>query len=158
MDGIELARGSELARVVEVVRAAYALYIPRIGREPAPMRADYAAIIEQGRVHALHLDRVIVGVLVLERHEDHLLVENVAVDPGHQGRGIGSRLLAHAEEVARKAGLGELRLYTNARMTENLDYYPKHGYRRTGRAVEGGFDRVHFTKSLRAADQPPAGA
>ena len=32
----------------DLVRAAYAIYIPRLGRKPAPMQDDYAARIEAG--------------------------------------------------------------------------------------------------------------
>jgi GNAT superfamily N-acetyltransferase len=39
-----------------------------------------------------------------------------------QGRGIGARLLDLAEDHARSLHLGEVRLYTNEAMTENLSY------------------------------------
>lgn len=44
-------------------------------------------------------------------------------------------------------GLNEVRLYTNAAMTENLTYYPRHGYRETHRATQDGYRRVFFTKA-----------
>ena len=59
---------------------------------------------------------------------DHLLVVNVAVSPARQGRGYGRALLAHAEEVARSLGLGEMRLYTSARLTGNAKLYERAGY------------------------------
>ena len=37
------------------------------------------------------------------RERDHLLIENVAVDPDRQGEGIGRRLLDHAEEGRARA-------------------------------------------------------
>jgi hypothetical protein len=33
-------------------------------------------------------------------------------------------------------------------MTENLAYYPRHGYAETHRAEQDGFRRVFFTKHL----------
>jgi GNAT superfamily N-acetyltransferase len=39
----------------------------------------------------------VVGLIVLIEEADHVLVENVAVDPGRQGEGIGRALLAFAE-------------------------------------------------------------
>jgi len=33
-------------------------------------------------------------------------------------------------------------------MTENLAYYPRHGYRETHRAAQDGFERVFFAKPL----------
>ena len=78
----------------------------------------------------------------------YLLLENVAVLPAAQGRGIGGRLLGLAEQHARSLGLGEIRLYTNEAMTENLAYYRRHGYTETHRAGQDGFRRVFFRKLL----------
>jgi hypothetical protein len=57
-----------------------------------------------------------------------------------------------AEDEARRHGLPEVRLYTNAAMTENVSYYARQGYRETHRAVDEGFDRVFFVKELVAND------
>ncbi len=46
-------------------------------------------------------------------------------------------LLDRAEGDAVELGLSEVRLYTNEAMTENLTFYPLHGYHETGRAVRG---------------------
>jgi GNAT superfamily N-acetyltransferase len=85
---------------------------------------------------------------VLIERPGHLLVENVAVDPSRQGGGIGRFLMAFAETYARERGLGELRLYTNEAMHENLRFYPRLGYREDGRRLEDGFRRVYFVKRL----------
>jgi ribosomal protein S18 acetylase RimI-like enzyme len=60
--------------------------------------------------------------------QDHLLIVNVAVDPAYRGQGLGSRLLAHAEAVARELHLETLRLYTNGLMAENIALYQRRGY------------------------------
>lgn len=85
------------------------------------MDHDYAARIRECRVDLIEQDGEIVGVIVLIPDKTSLLIENIAVDPAHQGCGIGRELLAHAETVASRLGVPELRLYTNAAMTENLD-------------------------------------
>jgi len=81
-------------------------------------------------------------------HPDHLLLENVAVHPARQGRGIGRALLDHAETRARELGLSRVRLYTHETMTENLALYRARGYRETARAVEDVYRRVHLAKPL----------
>jgi ribosomal protein S18 acetylase RimI-like enzyme len=129
--------------------AAYQHYVPRIGRPPAPMTADYAAA-RLGQAWLAAEDGEAAGFIILIPQPGHLLLENVAVLPAAQGRGIGARLLALAEERARSLGLPEIRLYTNEAMTENLAYYPRHGYTQTHRAREDGFDRVFFRKQLGA--------
>ena len=89
----------------------------------------------------------VVGVLVLVARSDHLLLENIAVTPTAQGRGIGNELLAFAEDNARRRGLDQIRLYTHETMIENLAYYARHGYTETHRAEEHGFRRVFLSKT-----------
>ncbi len=90
----------------------------------------------------------ILGLIVTEQQPDHLLIENIAVSPAAQGLGIGCMLLEHAYAEARALGLAEVKLYTNAKMTENLSYYPRRGFVEVDRRRESGFDRVYFTRSV----------
>jgi ribosomal protein S18 acetylase RimI-like enzyme len=145
---LRAATAEDVGAVRAVVDAAYAVYVPRIGRPPAPMTADHAALIAGGAVSVIERDGEVVGVLVVHALDDHLLVENVAVAPAHQGTGLGRMLLAEAERLARERGLGEVRLYTNRLMVENLEMYPRLGYRETGRSTQHGYARVHFAKRV----------
>lgn len=131
-----------------IAAAADQKYVPRIGRAPAPMTADYAQAVRDGQAWAALEDRQIVGFAIIIAQPGYLLLDNVAVLPAAQGRGIGARLLALAEEQARGLGLREIRLYTNEAMTENLAYYPRHGYAETHRAEQDGFNRVFFRKPI----------
>jgi ribosomal protein S18 acetylase RimI-like enzyme len=142
------ASASDVGALRAVAEAAYRAYIPRIGRPPAPMIADYASAVARGEVWVAARDGTVVGLLVLLPRPDHLLLENVAVLPAEQGRGTGSRLLAFAEEQARQSGLPEIRLYTNEAMTENIAYYTRHGYAETRRHEQDGFRRVFFHKPV----------
>jgi GNAT superfamily N-acetyltransferase len=71
------------------------------GVRPRPMTADYAAHVRDDEVWVADDEGEIQGFLVLVPRGDHLLLDNVAVDPSAQGRGIGAALLALAEERAR---------------------------------------------------------
>jgi ribosomal protein S18 acetylase RimI-like enzyme/Icc-related predicted phosphoesterase len=150
--------GPDDAGAIEAcVRAAYAKYVPRLGREPEPMRADYRALVDAGQVHVLLAQGAVIGALVLMNRGDHLFIDNVAVVPAWQGRGLGRALMAFAEEAARLQGLPELRLYTNARMTENLRLYRLLGFGETDRRHENGYDRVYMRKAIEsggAAGEP----
>ncbi|MEW6123822.1 MAG: GNAT family N-acetyltransferase [Pseudomonadota bacterium] len=143
-----LAGPADAGAVAALAQAAYAHYVPRMGRRPAPMDADYAALIAAGRVHVAELDGAISGVLVLVPEGETLLLDNVAVAPHAQGRGIGRALLAFAEAEARAAGCTAIRLYTNEAMVENIALYGRAGYVETRRGEEAGFRRVHMEKRL----------
>jgi ribosomal protein S18 acetylase RimI-like enzyme len=148
MTDIRPALPADVAAVTACVRSAYAGYVERIGREPAPMAADYAALIAAGAVWVANEGEGVVGVVVLHTHGQALLIENVAVAPPRQGRGLGRELVAFAEAHARQCGLAEVTLYTNERMTENLRFYPALGYTETGRGVQDGYARVFYRKGL----------
>ena len=148
---IRLATEEDLPAVVDIVERAYTPWIERIGRRPAPMDSDHAASIAAGHVYVLTDGGRIVGLVIVRNLEDHLVVDNVAVDPDRQGRGHGRELLAFAERRAAALGLAELRLYTNARMTENIALYRRLGWRAYDRHSERGFMRVYFRKRLEPA-------
>jgi ribosomal protein S18 acetylase RimI-like enzyme len=131
-----------------LVRTAYEHYVARIGREPVPMTLDYARVVAGGATWVAEVGGRIVGVLVLEHPDDHVLVENLAVLPAAQGAGVGSRLLRHAEDEARARGVREVRLYTHELMTENRAYYPRRGYRETHLSTETPWRRAYFAKDL----------
>jgi ribosomal protein S18 acetylase RimI-like enzyme len=145
------AEPEDAAAVRDLVRASYSKYVERIGKEPAPMLEDYAALIRAGEVWVLagEAGGEVLGVLVMRPAGDHLFVDNVAVAPRHQGRGLGRELMAFAEERARRDGLPEIRLYTNEKMLENLAVYAKLGFEETGRRLDGGYRRVFMRKRLR---------
>jgi len=143
------ATGGDAPAVTAVVQAAFAAYVERLGGvEPWPMRLDYAEIITDGQTWVADDAGEVVGVLVLEDRADHLLVEVIAVAPGRQGSGVGQRLMGLADEQAVERGYDEVRLFTNAQMTENLAYYPRQGYVETHRDEVNGFHRVFFAKRL----------
>jgi len=85
----------------------------------------------------------VLGALIETADEgDRLLVVNVAVSPDLQGTGLGSKLLAHAEEIARSLGHRRIRLYTHRLFAENIRLYQKLGY---AIDLEEG-DRVDMSK------------
>lgn len=110
------------------------------------MRRDHAANVAAGQVYVT--GDPVVGLVVVEERADHLYLDNIAVRPDAQGQGVGGRLLRFVEAHARALGLAEVRLYTNAKMWENQEIYPKFGYEVVERRVDGPYDRVHYRKRL----------
>ncbi|CAM4283630.1 N-acetyltransferase domain-containing protein [Bordetella tumbae] len=146
---IRPAVSADVLKIQNIVKDAYSVYIERIGREPAPMTDDYTVHVKAKRVWVLDTAEGLAGLMVLRMEADHLLVSNVAVERGSQGKGFGRRLLDFADEFATQNGKSELRLYTNELMRENLAIYQKLGWEEYRRAEQDGFRRVFMCKKLR---------
>jgi ribosomal protein S18 acetylase RimI-like enzyme len=145
---IRRARAGEADAVSAVVHAAYRHYIARIGKPPGPMLDDYAQRIADGQTWVLEDAERIAGILVLEETPAGMLLDNIAVLPEYQGKGVGRALLEFAEAEARQHGFGAIHLYTHALMTENIALYSRIGYVETRRVTEKGYDRVYMTKRV----------
>jgi len=153
---MRVATLADLSAVVAMTGAAYAVYDGVLDGPPIPVTTDYAPRIAGGGVWLL-ADGAgpPAGLIVLERHPGHVLIFSVVVAPAHQGQGLGRRLLAWAELQARDAGLAEVRLYTNAKMTRNIALYSQFGYHETGRRenpARPGWIRVDMAKTLDGTD------
>jgi ribosomal protein S18 acetylase RimI-like enzyme len=142
------AVASDAAAVRELTRAAYAKWVPVIGREPMPMTADYDRAVREHRIDLLYLDDTLAALIETIDRADHLLIQNVAVSPDFQGRGFGRQLLAHAEQLATSMGYDEIRLYTNKAFAANLELYGKLGYQVDREEEFKGGIAVHMSKQL----------
>jgi ribosomal protein S18 acetylase RimI-like enzyme len=133
-----------------LTRQAYAKWVPLIGREPKPMQADYDRAIAANRIDLAYEDGALAGLIETIEQTGHLLIENIAVSPGCQGRGIGRALLAHAEQLAAALGYAEVRLYTNQRFAANVALYLRVGYRIDREEGAGPLGvAVHMSKPVR---------
>lgn len=128
------------------VDAAYGHYIARIGRPPAPMLDDYAAVVRQHAAFVAEVEGRVVAILVLIQKPDGLLLNNIAVLPEFQGKRLGRRLMEVAESEALRQGFKHIELYTNEFMTENLEIYKHVGYVEIARREEQGYRRVYMRK------------
>ncbi|KAL3470546.1 acyl-CoA N-acyltransferase [Aspergillus californicus] len=147
-----------------IVTAAYTKYIPRIGKPPAPMLADYDELLDLG-FHEIYVltdaatslgpspssdPNAVLGSIILgtDDKSDSMEINNLVVDPAAQGRGYGRLLMDFAEEKAREQGKKAVMLFTNVKMHENLGLYVRLGFVETGRREESGYERVFFRKGL----------
>jgi ribosomal protein S18 acetylase RimI-like enzyme len=142
------ATAGDVPRLTELVQAAYGHYVERLGGPPRPMTDDYAEVVRDYRVTVAERGGEIVGLIVLGVGDEGFVVDNVAVDPSHQGSGIGRALLEHAEVAARREGFDSIYLYTHERMSENLALYSRIGYVEYDRRVHGDACLVYMRKRL----------
>lgn len=147
------ATAADAAAVRALTRQAYAKWVEVIGREPKPMGADYDQAVQRHRIDLAFCDSELAGLIEMIPQLDHLLVENVAVAPAFQKRGLGRRLMAHAEEVARAFGYESVRLYTNQLFDENVRLYGRLGYRVDREELTGRGVAVHMSKTLAPSTQ-----
>ena len=145
------ANPADVEALRAVARRAYVRYIPRVGRRPAPMDADFPRHVAERQATVAEQGGVVIGFVIAYPREDDYFVENVAVDPGHAGKGVGRGLMAEAEKAALAAGRRTVRLYTNVRMYENFAFYAGCGYKKTHEITESGFRRVYLEKELVSA-------
>ena len=142
------AMGADASKVAALVNAAYGHYVERIGMLPRPMTDDYAEVIANQQVTVAESLGTIVGMIVLTIDDEGFLVDNVAVDPSHRGKGLGRALLEFAEAEARRAGFDSIYLCTHEKMTENLALYSRIGYIDYDRRSQGDFSLVYMRKHL----------
>ena len=145
------AVAADAPAVRALTREAYAKWVPVIGREPKPMTADFDAAIRDHRVDLLCDGERVVALIETIAEPAALMIENVAVSSVYQGRGLGRRLIAHAERLAAAMGYGEIRLYTNARFADNVALYRRLGYAITREEPFCGGRVAHMSKRLGAA-------
>ncbi len=117
-----------------------------IGRKPKPMIADYDEAVRDHLIELAYRDDKAVGLIELIPAADHLLLENIAIDPAAQGQGIGRRLMQRVEQHATRMNLPTVRLYTNGAFIANLDFYRRLGYAIEREEPFKGGTIVHFVK------------
>jgi ribosomal protein S18 acetylase RimI-like enzyme len=145
---IRAAHADDVPAIARIVHDAYMKYVPVIGKKPGPMLDNYAEHVAAGEVSICIRGTEVAGILVLIDAPDHLLLDNIAVAPSWQGRGIGRMLLHFANAEARRRGFSELRLYTHVKMTENIALYSRQGWEEYARGEQAGYERVFMRKRV----------
>jgi ribosomal protein S18 acetylase RimI-like enzyme len=154
--GPRIRRGAaaDLEKIVAIQRAAYARNRDLLGVEPLPLLADYHAVLSDPAKDVWLLQKLLddedrlIGVLILERRADDLLIESIATDPDGQGQGYGNTLLNMAHSQAIAHSYGRIRLYTGSPLTHLIAWYGRHGF--TVERIEALPDRsiTHMIKAL----------
>ncbi len=84
----------------------------------------------------------LLGCVFLRPEPNCLYVGKLAVAPAAQGRGVGRRLMAVAEETARGLNLPELRLDVRIELTGNQAVFAAWGFEKTAERAHPGYDRI----------------
>ena len=146
---LRLADASDADAIRTLTREAYAKWVAVTGREPLPMRIDYTEALKTHRFDLLYAGGDLAALIETVPDGDALLIVNVAVATTMQGRGFGTLLLKHAEELASSAGLKRTRLYTNKLFTDNVRLYQARGYRFDREEPLNSGVSIHMSKAIR---------
>ena len=132
---IRKANLQDVPAIVDCIDAAYDRYLGVIADLP-PVSQGVDQDIAENDVWVVETDDALAGVLVLVVPDgaDFIKLANVAVHPGHGGKGLGRLLIDKAVARAKQQGFGEIRLNTHAAMTDNVGLYEHLGWRVIGRS------------------------
>ncbi|SDS52224.1 Acetyltransferase (GNAT) family protein [Friedmanniella luteola] len=125
---------------------------PRQGAtaEPHEVRPPHGAFV------VAYLDGEAVGCGAVKHHPQHVSdIKRMWVAEAARGQGLGRRLLAHLEDLAREHGSTHVRLETNDVLREAIALYRSAGYLEVDRFNAEPFADRWFAKPL---DPPPLAA
>lgn len=145
---IRMAAPSDVAEIKACEDLAFDLSARPGNMIDAGQSAVMAAQIDEGQVHVIQESARILGYISFSSCFDHLFVDTIAVLPDHHRKGLGSRLLTHAEEAAADRGLGSVKLFTDGTISGNVLFYQRLGYLETDRCEEGDFSRIFYSKAV----------
>ena len=136
--------------VLAVQRAAFAIEARHYDDPELPPLVEtidqVAATIAAGEVLVARLDGQVVGSVRRVLTGDEVEIGRLSVLPAHQGRGVGGRLLAAAEDIP---GASTALLFTGHLSVDNLGLYHRRGYREFARRqVSERVELVYLRKSL----------
>jgi GNAT superfamily N-acetyltransferase len=146
--GLRRATAADRSAIEAVQHGAYARNREILGVVPIPLQADYGAVLRDWEVFLAEDAQGLAGVLIVEPRPADLLIWSLATAPLRQGEGWGKRLLAAAEAHARALGRDVIRLYTGQKLTGNVAWYSRNGYRVEGVETLSGRVVVHMMKPL----------
>ncbi len=137
---------------------AFEDYIRRSMAEEIERIHDYYQTVPGSGFWVVEAGDDVAGMVGIERLSgEEAEVRRMYVDAPYRRRGIGVRLLAHAEAFCGEAGYARIVLSTSALQEAAKALYEAKGYRlvrevvaetQTNRTVGGGIRRYHYVKEL----------
>jgi GNAT superfamily N-acetyltransferase len=148
MTGVRIARAgenfSDWTGLLALLHEAFAYMEPRI--DPPSSLHGFTPALLAGKVKEeslfLAMDgNELVGCLFAVPKGDALYVGKLAVRGSRQGEGVGRRLMAAAEQLARDSGLAWMELETRIELTENHAAFAAMGFLKVFETSHQGYDR-----------------
>ncbi|MCB1386201.1 MAG: GNAT family N-acetyltransferase [Nitratireductor sp.] len=131
--------------VLELILSSFAYMTGIIDPPSSAHRLTVGALREKaGREqgYAIFHGAVPVACMFCDPRPGCLYVGKLAIARDWQGRGLGRKLMAHAEQVARSLGQDTLELQTRVELTGNHLFFQGLGYHKTGETAHAGYSRA----------------
>ncbi len=139
------ATPDDVGRCVELLRLLFSQEA-EFEPDPALQRKGLCAIIDDpskgcvlvcektagGRIDGM---AVLLATVSTALGRKVLLLEDMIVEPSRRSAGIGSLLLEHSADLARKEGFGRITLLTDGDNRDAHRFYEKNGFERSGMVV-----------------------
>lgn len=141
---VRLATLEDEPDLFELHRTVFKEHIERIwGWDEKWQRANFASECASSMTSVVRLNCRTVGYLQVRQDPHRVYLQNIALHPEFQNKGMGTRLLNHvkAAATARKVPL-ELAVFKSNGSAQRL--YERHGFLRTGES------KTHIEMSWRA--------
>jgi GNAT superfamily N-acetyltransferase len=111
---------------------------------PILLEADESEPVLRGYLHEGDLYEIVsdegpIGAILLIPEDDGVEIKNVAIVEAYRGRGLGRATIGAVARVARRSGLGRLKVGTADTSSGTIAFYRHVGFRDAGRIV-GFFD------------------
>ena len=139
---VRTARAGDAAALREIERRAGERFrdvgMPEIADDEPPRAEVLAGYADAGRSWVAVDDHdTPVGYVIVDMVDGCAHVEQLSVDPAHQGRGIGRALIDRVRRWAQEQGAAALTLTTFADVPWNAPLYEHLGFRRLNEAEIG---------------------
>lgn len=126
---------------------AFKNYILEIGKAPAPMLMDFSQELDHDLFVAYEGDELLGFVLILPDEDaaaQWMWMDVLAVDPKHQGKGVGRKLIDYTARFIRQQGKRECRLYTNVKFVRTSQIYQTYGFQIYEVTIVNGYHREYM--------------
>lgn len=139
---IRPALAEEAAAIAALIHPAFEQYRGRLQPESGALSESagtIAASMASGTILVAFRAERLVGCVSVQRKGDFAYAGRLAVEPLERGSGVGRALMEEAEALARRMGLGRLRVDTRLALTENRSFFRALGFVEGAQRCHAGF-------------------
>lgn len=149
---------TQVTQLLSLIMSAFAYMDDRIDPPSSAHKLTLESLAQKTRDEICYIakeDGFLVGSIFCRPEPPHCLyIGKLAISETMQGKGLGRKLLAHAEREAVIRGLPVLRLETRIELIENHKTFQHWGFTKSAEKSHPGYDRITFIEMVKPVAQP----